>query len=313
MPRISVVQPEHKICSKCGGTGHNREECNLYENFYYKPGFLNRCSRCDQPGHNRSNNQKCSLFNQYRDKKFSEIVEIQTGRNPIRRIRRYKQETFIRMIKKMIIQIEVYSSEIRNILGNQPIFNDGVYNTLSYITYNISNIKEDINAMTLLEINMLEIQLILSETNVFLDNYQNQIMNIMLNNLSLAELNVLNNTILNSIHRFNGINSWVIIAQNIKEFYNIFNVMNKNKNIKLTKEKFDINTVVDCSICYECQTETSICVTGCNHIFCIDCITSYCKTRRVKPNIPCPMCRDNIKELKFDTETILNETLYELN
>jgi hypothetical protein len=307
MQRISVVQPEHKICSKCGQNGHNREDCNLRENQYYKPGFFNKCSRCDQPGHNRSNSRKCSLFNSYKYENYTEIVAIQTGRNITIRNRRNRQEKFIRILKKMVNQLEIYTTEIRNIINNQQIFTNDLHNTLYNISINISTIKYDINAITN-QINRRDIQIFLIETNVFLDNYQSQIMNIMLHNLSLSELDILNNAVLNSIHTFNGINDWVIIVKNISEFYR-----NMIKKIKITKEDSDVNAIFDCSICYETQSNINMCVTGCNHVFCVDCVTSYCKTRRSKPNIPCPMCRTDIKELKFNKESILNDTLLELS
>jgi len=300
MQRISVVQPEHKICSKCGQNGHNRQDCNLRENQYFKPGFFNKCSRCDQPGHNRNNSRKCSLFNEYRDKNYSEIVAIQTGRNVTIRVRMNRQERFIGIVKKMVNQIEIYATEIRNIVNNQQIFNSDLYNTLSYILYNISIIKHDITG----QMNRRDIQIFLIETNVFLDNYQTQIMNIMLYNLSPSELNTLNTALLNSIHTFNGITNWIITVKNISEFYRLM-----LKNIKITKEEIDIDTSFDCSICYETQSGINMCVTGCNHVFCVDCVTSYCKTRRSKPNIPCPMCRDDIKELKFSNESPVNDTI----
>ena len=306
MQRISIVQPEHRICSKCGGNGHNREECQLQENQYYKPGFFNKCSRCDQPGHNRNNSRKCSLFNEHRDKIYTEIVAIQTGRNITTRVRMNRQGNFIRIVKKMINQLEIYTTEIKNIINNQQIFNNDLYNTLSYILYNISFIKHDIHTITN-QMNRRDIQRILIESNVFLDSYQSQIMNIMLYNLSSLELNMLNIAVLNSLYTFNGINNWIIIVKNISEFYRLM-----IKNIKITKEEIDINGVFDCSICYETQEKINVCVTGCNHVFCINCVTSYCKTRQSKPNIPCPMCRDDIKELKFSNESVVNNTILSL-
>jgi hypothetical protein len=115
--------------------------------------------------------------------------------------------------------------------------------------------------------------------------------------MSQLDLLILNNAVINSpLNLIGNVNSWVIHAQNIVGYPRIL-----SKNIRITKQEFEVS---DCSICYETNKYNNSCLTGCNHEFCIDCMTSLCKTRISKPNIPCPMCRDDIKKLNFNQDVV---------
>jgi len=55
----------------------------------------------------------------------------------------------------------------------------------------------------------------------------------------------------------------------------------------------------ECSICYENNSIENSTITDCNHSFCIECMICYCKSRQTSNNVPCPMCRHDIKELNI--------------
>ena len=52
-----------------------------------------------------------------------------------------------------------------------------------------------------------------------------------------------------------------------------------------------------CGICFEEMIADNIVKTGCNHDFCVDCISSWAKQRGLKSFIQCPSCRTEINDM----------------
>ena len=142
MERIIVVEPEYRICSKCGENGHNRIDCSITDSLCYKRGYERRCSRCDQPGHSRYNREKCSLFVDYKNLTYYEIVNIKSPVKYPRQSVFAEQHFRITSLKMFIKQIRIYSIEIQKILKKQSVFNNEVYGILTEILYNINKYKE---------------------------------------------------------------------------------------------------------------------------------------------------------------------------
>lgn len=55
----------------------------------------------------------------------------------------------------------------------------------------------------------------------------------------------------------------------------------------------------DCPICYETREYEDISQTNCGHKFCGFCLTEHIRTTRIQPH--CPLCRDNITHITFQT------------
>lgn len=72
------------------------------------------------------------------------------------------------------------------------------------------------------------------------------------------------------------------------------------KQLKITVNVCDTNIPNDvkCSVCWnEELTQDQLIKTGCNHVFCAECITGIAHTRGIKTFIKCPCCRDEISVL----------------
>ena len=52
-----------------------------------------------------------------------------------------------------------------------------------------------------------------------------------------------------------------------------------------------------CGICFDDMTAVKIVKTGCNHDFCVDCISNWAKQRGLKTFIQCPSCRTEIDKM----------------
>jgi len=57
-----------------------------------------------------------------------------------------------------------------------------------------------------------------------------------------------------------------------------------------------------CGVCFDELAPISRVITGCNHLFCVDCIEGTAKARGEKSFICCPHCRADITELKMQEE-----------
>jgi hypothetical protein len=303
MERIIVVEPEYRICSKCGENGHNRIDCRISDSLCYKRGYERRCSRCDQPGHSRYNREKCSLFVDYKNLTYYDIVNIKSPvKYPIQSV--FAEQHFrITSLKMFIKQIRIYSIEIQKILKKQEVFNNEVYSILTEILYNINKYEEYISIPRILETATMtnDVKHKLTDIIRFLKECHCEILHILLD-MSQIDLIVLNNYVLTSpLNIIGNINSWVIHAQNIVGYPTI-----SRKHINIINEYFDVS---ECCICYESNNHTNSCLTGCKHEFCVNCITSLSESRITKNNIPCPMCRDDIKELIFNKDAIISEVM----
>jgi hypothetical protein len=81
---------------------------------------------------------------------------------------------------------------------------------------------------------------------------------------------------------------------------------NPNPNIKpslhivVNPSKFKNTDVLECPICYEeC---CNMLVTDCNHSYCQPCISSFMNTVN-KNTLPCPLCRENIRNVYTFSES----------
>lgn len=72
----------------------------------------------------------------------------------------------------------------------------------------------------------------------------------------------------------------------------------------------NMNIALDskCSVCWEDDIKVDQLVsTGCNHVFCIECIKGVAHTRDIKSFIKCPCCRDEISVLRVPDNATLDE------
>ena len=53
---------------------------------------------------------------------------------------------------------------------------------------------------------------------------------------------------------------------------------------------------MECPVCFETKNQLDLCLTNCNHLFCIDCLDKWFYTKK----ITCPICRVNIKYYKHN-------------
>ena len=53
----------------------------------------------------------------------------------------------------------------------------------------------------------------------------------------------------------------------------------------------------ECSVCFEELSREKMVKTGCNHVFCSECVAGVAKTRGIKSFIRCPCCRADIDQL----------------
>lgn len=65
---------------------------------------------------------------------------------------------------------------------------------------------------------------------------------------------------------------------------------------------------MDCPICFEKITNSAI--GSCSHHFCYNCLLTWCKINNL-----CPICKTNIREIRFDIEfdRLLNNNKITLN
>ena len=57
-----------------------------------------------------------------------------------------------------------------------------------------------------------------------------------------------------------------------------------------------------CGICFDDLPALKTVMTGCNHVFCSDCIGKFAQTRGIKSFINCPCCRSEIAELSVSCQ-----------
>ena len=103
-----------------------------------------------------------------------------------------------------------------------------------------------------------------------------------------------------------------MIITRVHEDGTLFSLFSSNSNVK-TYPKICIvkstvsdltETTTECSICFEYKIPDNICLTNCNHIFCVDCILTYHKTLDNKTEMPCPMCRTSIVNISSSSNVI---------
>jgi len=315
----TIVQPEFKVCSKCGFNGHNRDECHIRNNDYYMPGFRNKCSRCDQPGHNRNNRRKCSLFEQYRNNNYLDILFQNVSQQ--RQIN-LPEPLPINVINSLLVKVQIYCLEIQNILEyNDSIVGINNFNIISRLLYDVNNAKEDVRTLNISDESVLsyEIKEMLNNVRIFIIECKNAIQQILDESFTILELYELSDCVINRHHReldihVPRITSWIRIDRHNNGYYSrrVSRTNEREKmKINIIKKDFDLTALFDCSICYESKNHNNICETGCKHIFCVDCITSYYKTRHTIIS-PCPMCRDGIKELVFSNDVEVSKNLTDM-
>ena len=71
--------------------------------------------------------------------------------------------------------------------------------------------------------------------------------------------------------------------------------------VALKKNMKDIEGQV-CGICFDDLPALKTVMTGCNHVFCSDCIGRFAQTRGIKSFINCPCCRSEIAELSVSCQ-----------
>ena len=274
-----VVEPQHELCSRCNTYGHSRESssCPMYatERNYCIPALKRKCSRCNQPGHARSN-RGCSLYQQYPDK---------------------------------------YAPEIREIISNNNLFPED--------TVQMNKITNIIKSSTILEISCREIITSLSNRTVYPDQ----------NNNLIGRCRIIRNDMINFIPLFNTINvrdklltqtTTRTLMRHMDELREILvglpielhtRIMVRTSLSPTVKPYPKINiiksTVIDltettneCSICFEEYTVENMCLTNCNHMFCVNCIQTYHKTLHYKTQMSCPMCRTSIVNVTSSSDII---------
>ena len=271
-----VVEPQYELCSRCNTYGHSRESssCHMYatERNYCIPALKRKCSRCNQPGHARSN-RGCSLYQQYPDK---------------------------------------YAPEIREIISNNNLFPED--------TVQINKIKRIIMGYTTLETYCREIITSLSNTTLYPEQ----------NNNLIGRCRIIRNEVINFIPLFNTINvrdklltqtttrTLMRHMDELREIFNalpieVYNMIRLKPTLKKIYPKINIikSTVIDltettneCSICIEEYNVENMCLTNCNHMFCVNCIQTYHKTLHYKTQMSCPMCRTSIVNVTSSSDII---------
>ncbi len=266
-----VVEPQYELCSRCITYGHSRDtsSCPAYttERDYCFPALKRKCSRCNQPGHARSN-RGCSLYQQYPDK---------------------------------------YAPEIREIISNNNLFPED--------KVQMNKIKSIIIGSTRLETYCREIIISLSNNTVRSEQ----------NNNLISRCRIIRNNLFNFIPLFNTINvrdklrtqtTVLTLMRHMGELREIVvELPNELHNMIMVKTYPKINiikaTVIDltettneCSICFEEYNIENICLTNCNHMFCINCIQTYHKTLHNKTQMQCPMCRTSIVNVTSSSDII---------
>ena len=56
-------------------------------------------------------------------------------------------------------------------------------------------------------------------------------------------------------------------------------------------------STTQCSICLDEKEHSSVCLTDCNHDLCVECMCQYIKSRNGRKELPCPLCRSDIKNV----------------
>lgn len=79
-------------------------------------------------------------------------------------------------------------------------------------------------------------------------------------------------------------------------------VMKKLKTVVVCR---DVNikeeAAVTCGICFDSLAPECVVKTGCDHDFCVDCISGWAKQRGIKSFISCPCCRSEIDTMSVGT------------
>lgn len=56
-------------------------------------------------------------------------------------------------------------------------------------------------------------------------------------------------------------------------------------------------STTQCSICFDEKEHSSVCLTDCNHDLCVECMCQYINSRHGRKELPCPLCRSDIKNV----------------
>jgi len=56
-------------------------------------------------------------------------------------------------------------------------------------------------------------------------------------------------------------------------------------------------STTQCSICLDEKKHGSVCLTECNHDLCVECMCQYINSRHGRKELPCPLCRSDIKSV----------------
>ena len=325
MPRVlnfSVVEQVNQLCSRCDSYGHSREQqvCPRYfEAYSYcMPQLTRKCSRCNQPGHFR-NNIRCSLFQQYPDLKYSHIVRLLNSRNREEAIQernevinRVRDERNNRLfIQRTIIQRMIYE-KLNIIIKFKTIVNcvkDSIIHSFNYIEFD-QNINFMINDLMIINsLDDLFNDIVLTQTYIMTDTVINS-SKVRYINQKLRYIEECVSDIISDLNRERL--SRLRESLMLNQLLHLFGVQTRDLilmsniiKIKLTillKANENNDKHNECSICYENKQMINNCETECSHIYCIDCIKTYYRTRENKSDMPCPLCRHDIKILNTYSE-----------
>ena len=289
--RVVEVEAVHRLCSRCGERGHNRNQMSLCieavsRPYYVIPTLNYNCSRCNQPGHKR-NNQNCPLLQRYPTYRYGTLIEV-------------NNDLPVPPVPQHIMSDEPIPLATRE--TNRMLLSN-VMKVMSHFTgiavrceKVISRGDERDYTSPVETIHPAFIRLIESFNNVSSQLHRQQILNLPTNEEYVGLCNQMR-TLMN-INRDLNVFVFMKFTRECAEW-----IMTKPKpkndlNVFISPEQTqDTPKVNECSICFDEKDYSSICVTKCNHKLCIECMCEYMKSRRGMIELPCPMCRSNIKEI----------------
>lgn len=79
-------------------------------------------------------------------------------------------------------------------------------------------------------------------------------------------------------------------------------------NSKITEETSDLDSFIECAICYNEKKERNFIKTNCNHKICSTCFVNYSKSKMMEYMVPCcALCRTNITLIEIYDEDVKEE------
>ena len=304
-----VVKPQHEVCSRCSTYGHSREStsCPIYNTSinYCHPSLTKRCSRCNQPGHNR-NNRRCSLYQSYRNHTFDEIY----GELSITDDRQYINDMCgLRKIKSIIYDVVKIIQHAEVVFRVEAIMNDpDLEDDIRYMCIGFYRIVEQCqiinNGLTFINVRDT------SNTQRLYDNVERLHEDVLeiFDRLPINILFMINRTCAeNGFHPLPRYETALAYRE-----YSQRNLLNTPSpaqlypKVSIIKQEITnfAELINNCSVCFEDIKQDKLCLTNCNHIFCVDCVQTYHKTLYTKLIMPCPMCRTSINSVTTSNNII---------